>query len=563
MATDFTSDIDNALDELVQGEKAWADQSLDARRRLLDRTLKLVVDHADEWVAAAIGIKQLPPDSPLVGEEWMSGPYAVATAVSLLSHSLAQLADGISPLQDATFGVTREGRVTVKALPLTTYDKLLLSGFSAEVWLQPGVTRADAISTAGLAQRDPTHTSGVGAVLGAGNIFSIAPLDTIYELFAHNRVVALKVNPVTDAMLPVWAKILAPFVEIGAVRLLTGGAEAGEYLVNHKLVDHIHMTGSALTHDAIVYGTGPEGARRKAADEPLMDKEFSSELGGVSPTIVLPGEWSKADLAFQAEHVATQRLHNNGYNCIASQVVVLSSRWPQREEFLAALHSAIQHAPNRPAYYPGSDKRVAAAVSSYPDAERIGERVLVNNPADREALLNTEYFGPVLGVIELDSDGPDFAVEAARTANEEFVGTLGINIIAHPDTIAEYGSAFDDMIEGLRYGTIAVNAWTGVGYLTPAATWGAFPGHRRNDVQSGIGVVHNAFLIERPERTVVRGPFRPMPRSVTHREMSISPKPPWFINNRTAATTGRLLVGFTGSPSWLKLPQIFASALRG
>ena len=47
------------------------------------------------------------------------------------------------------------------------------------------------------------------------------------------------------------------------------------------------------------------------------------------------------------------------------------------------------------------------------------------------------------------------------------------------------------------------NAWTGVGYLTPAATWGAFPGHSRNDIQSGIGVVHNAFLIDRPERTVV------------------------------------------------------------
>ena len=62
---------------------------------------------------------------------------------------------------------------------------------------------------------------------------------------------------------------------------------------------------------------------------------------------------------------------------------------------------------------------------------------------------------------------------------------------------------------------------------------------------------------------MVRGPFRPSPRSLLHREASISPKPPWFVDNRTAARTGRLLTGFAGAPSWTKLPAIFASALRG
>jgi aldehyde dehydrogenase (NAD(P)+) len=76
-------------------------------------------------------------------------------------------------------------------------------------------------------------------------------------------------------------------------------------------------------------------------------------------------------------------------------------------------------------------------------------------------------------------------------------------------------------------------------------------------------VVHNALLIDRSERTVVRGPFRPLPRSVMTGELSISPKPPWFVDNRTAAATGRLLVDFVGRPSAAKLPAIFASALRG
>ena len=95
------------------------------------------------------------------------------------------------------------------------------------------------------------------------------------------------------------------------------------------------------------------------------------------------------------------------------------------------------------------------------------------------------------------------------------------------------------------------------------AGWGAFPGHTRNDVQSGIGVVHNGFLIEKPERTVVHGPFRPSPRSLVGGELSISPKPPWFVNNRTAAGTGRHLVSFAAKRSPAKLPAIFASALRG
>lgn len=511
------SQIDQALEDLVEGEKTWASLSLAARRGLLDAVRALTVRHATEWVDAAVGIKQLDPASPLVGEEWMSGPYSLAAGLGALSESLAKLDAGRSPLDDAEFGYAPGGRTTVKALPLNTFDQLLLSGFSAEVWLQPGIEKAEAIRSAGLAQRDPSRTNGVGAVLGAGNIFSIAPLDTIYELYANNRVVALKLNPITDPLLPVLTKVLAPFIAVGAVRILTGGAETGTYLVRHKLVDHVHMTGSALTHDAIVFGTGEEGARRKAADEPVLDKEMTAELGGVSPTIVLPGVWNKADIEFQANHVATQRLHNNGYNCVAAQVVVLPKRWAQRDEFIAAIRKAVNDAPARAAYYPGSDVRVATADASYPDAQHLGAhgaRVLVVDPADREALLRTEYFGPVLGVIELDVPDENFAEEAVRVANDEFVGTLGVNIIAHPDTIKGMGDKFDHLVEKLRYGTIAINAWTGVGYLTPTATWGAFPGHKRNDIQSGTGVVHNAFLLDRPERTVVRGPFRPAPRSV-------------------------------------------------
>jgi aldehyde dehydrogenase (NAD(P)+) len=563
--------IDRALSELAAGARAWPACGLAQRRDLIQRVHTAAGAQADAWVNAAALYKQLPDGSQLRGEEWTSGPYAVLTATAVLAESIAALEAGGSPVDGYRFGTAPGGRTTVKILPHGVYDRLLLSGFTAEVWMPPGVSGATVRRQAGLALRDPSGPGGVGVVLGAGNITSIPVLDVLYELYANNRVALLKLNPVTDVLFDVFSKVLAPLIGLGLVRIVRGGADVGTYLVHHDLVDHVHMTGSALTHDAIVWGTGAEGAARKAAGTPLLAKPISSELGGVSPTLVVPGRWSEADLRFQAEHVATQKLHNGGYNCIASQIVVVSSDWPQKEAFLRHLRDALAKAPARPAFYPGTEARVAQACQAYPDAEQVRSRVLISVPGDTgdpddttpEPALVTEYFGPVLGVMELPGDAPAFLAAAVRTANERFAGTLGANIIAHPRTISALGTAFEQAVADLRYGTVGVNAWTAVGYLTAPATWGAFPGHTLDDVQSGIGVVHNALLLAGPERTVLRGPFRPAPRALLHGERSISPKPLWFVSNKTAATTGRRLVGFAAKPRWSALPGIFISALRG
>jgi aldehyde dehydrogenase (NAD(P)+) len=554
-------DLDIAIADLKRGEATWAATPVKRRRELLEQMHALVGQHAEAWVTTGVGYKGIPAGSPLTGEEWLSGPYAMLTGLAALAGTLQAIEAGRSPVDGYRVSRGPGGRVVVRGLPHTVYDQLLLHGFSAEVWMPPGVDEATVRAKAGLAELDPTHTDGVSVVLGAGNISSIPPLDVLYELYAHNRVVLLKLNPVTDPLLPVFQQVFAPLVALGVLRIVAGAADVGGYVVHHEDVSHVHLTGSAATHDAIVFGPGEDGRRRKAANQPLLTKGITSELGGVSPVIVLPGNWSAADLTFQAEHVVTQRLHNDGYNCIAGQVVVLSSDWAQKDAFLAALATAFDRAPARADYYPGSDQRVAAAVAAYPSAKRFGRdkgRVLLAASAgeDRTPMMTTEYFAPVLGVIELPGTGREFLVAAVRTANDDFVGTLGVNVIAHPATMKELGAAFDQALVDLRYGCIAVNTWTGLGFLTPTASWGAFPGHT-------VNVVHNALLLDGPERTVVRGPFRPSPRSLLHGEFAISPKPPWFVSNKTAGTTGRRLTGFAAAPSWGKLPGIFASALRG
>jgi aldehyde dehydrogenase (NAD(P)+) len=557
------------LDALVagmkQGESRWAAMGLSARVDLLADVHRSVAASAAEWVAGAVRAKGLEAASPLVGEEWLSGPYCTLTALLALQHSLAAVARGRSPIEGKHLGTAPGSRVTVPALPSNRFEYLLLHGFTADVWMKPGVTADQVRSRAGLGAQTPSETDGVGLVLGAGNITSIAPLDVIYELVANNRVVLLKLNPTLDELLPAYEAAFAPLIDLGLLAIVVGGGDVGGYLAQHGGISHVHITGSAATHDLIVWGRGEDADRRRAAGTPLLKTPITSELGGVSPIIVVPGDWSAADLAFQAEHVATQRLHNGGYNCIAGQVVVLSSDWPQRDAFVEQLRIAMDTAPSRRAWYPRSAERVAAAAAAYGNAERLGPdggRLLVDARGSDAASVveTTEYFSPVLGIVDVPGTGQAFVDAAVDRVNRDFVGTLGANVLVDPATMKVLGAGFEDAIARLEYGTVAINAWTGVGFLTANASWGAFPGHTLDDVQSGIGVVHNAFLLADIERTVVRGPFRPFPRSAIGREFALSPKPPWFVSARSARTTSELLTHFAADPSWAKLPRIFGSA---
>ncbi|ROS74458.1 aldehyde dehydrogenase family protein [Cellulomonas sp. PhB143] len=558
--------LDRAVSDLEDGARAWLGLSLARRAALLEETCATVRAQAQRWALTARDIKGLDAGSPLVGEEWLSGPYATLSGFGTVARSVAGLAAGHSPLAGITTGTAPGGRVTVPVLPRTSKEAVLLHGFRAEVWLRPGVSEEEAVARAGLAQRTPQVSGGVGLVLGAGNITSIPPLDVLYEIVAHNRSVLLKLNPVMAPMMSVYLAALQPLVSAKMLRVVQGGAPEGGYLVQHPGIGHVHITGSVVTHDAIVWGTGEEAAARKAAGTPVLTKPITSELGGVSPIIVVPGRWSASDLRFQAEHVATQRLHNGGYNCIAGQIVVLSKDWPQKAAFLDELRGALERAPRRKAWYPGSAGRVESAEAAYPGCERLadGTRLLVDLTAEDDAstIENTEYFAPVLGVLELGGTGQEFLDTAVETVNRDFLGTLGANVLVDPAEQKRLGAGFREAVARLEYGTVAINAWTGIGFLTATATWGAYPGHTLQDVQSGIGVVHNALLIDSAERTVVTGPFRPFPRSVAHGEAALFPKPPWFVTARSAQATGRLLTGFAGAPSWWRMPRIFASAFR-
>jgi aldehyde dehydrogenase (NAD(P)+) len=572
-----TGRLDAAIADLHIGARTWAALTLAQRVTLLRAVRTSVTAATEDWANTAAVSKGLDARHPLRGEEWLSGPYSVLGALDASIETLSRLARGANPLDGITIDRAPGGRTRVHAFPLTGIDSFLLSGYTGEVWLEPGVTPNQARARAGLAQRTPTESGGVGLVLGAGNVTSIPVLDVLYELLAHNRTALLKVNPTQDSLVPIYKRAFAPLIEPGFVRIVRGGPTVGSYLTGHPDIAHVHITGSAATFDTIVWGASTGSAtqgedaattRPRTERRPLLQKPITAELGGVSPIIVVPGEWSAADLTYHAEHIATMRLQNSGHNCIAGQVVILSADWAQADAFRAELRRAYANAPERPTWYPGAPSRVHGATDDYPDALVLGDRVLVEIDGDDDAtaLQRTEYFAPVLGVVTVAGTGQEFLDAAVAYANDELQGTLGANLLIHPGTERSLGAGFERAITALRYGSIAINGWTAFGFITPTLTWGAFPGGTIEDVGSGIGVVHNALLLDDVERSVIRGPFRPLPRSLPilngGGRFTILPKPPWFVSARTGAVVSEGLTRFRATGGVLGLIRTLTRALR-
>ncbi|NMO04478.1 aldehyde dehydrogenase family protein [Gordonia sp. TBRC 11910] len=551
------TDIDEAVDALTAGAARWVVMGLTERITLLERTKRSIAAAADDWVAAAIDAKGI-PTGPLEGEEWMSGPYATLAGFGAIIDSLTKIDAGKSPASGLPTHTAPGNRTAFRMLPGNLFEYNLFHGFSGEVWLTPGVSADAARRRAGLGATRRGENGGVGLVLGAGNISSIGPLDVLYELVAHNRVSVLKLNPTFASLTPAYSAAFAPLIGAGLLRIVNGGADVGQYLTAHPGIDHVHITGSAATHDMIVWGSLTD-----KAGEPKLRKPITSELGGVSPIIVVPGDWTVEDLRFQAEHVATQRFHNCGHNCIGGQVLILSADWPQKERFLTEIRRVVDRLPARAAWYPGTDAKVAAALDAYPDVEQLNGRVLleVNDSTSQDAL-TTEYFGPVLAHTELPGVGIDFLCAAVDFANDRLDGSLGASMIVAPGDRAAMGSRFDDAVADLRYGTIGINVWSAIGFLVPALLWGAFAGNTLHDVGSGIGIVHNSHLLDDVERSVVTGPFRPFPRSIARGEFALSPKPAWFVTARSATGAAERLTRFAARPSWRRLPGIFSEAFR-
>ncbi|MBZ0271136.1 aldehyde dehydrogenase family protein [bacterium] len=558
------ADIDAAIETLAANKDAWRRVPPVERVALIEAVMDATLAAAPAWAAAGWAAKNLDPKSPRAGEEYLAALYPTMRNLRLLRDSLKDIVVHGRPRLPGKIGTRPGGQVVVPVFPTGLYDRLLYAGFSAEVWLEPGVTPEDVEKNQAAAYREPGGPGKVALVLAAGNVGSIGPMDAIYKLFVEDQVVLLKMNPVNEYLGPHFVRAFAPLFDRGFLRLVYGGAEEGAYLCEHPKIDEIHITGSDKTHDAIVYGVGAEGKKRKAERKPRLDKRITSELGNVSPVIVVPGPWSEADIRYQGENIASMLTNNAGFNCNALRVLVTHAGWSKREALIGAIEDALRRAPARSAYYPGAADRWEAFVGKHPEAHLFGERkgdelpwTLIPNldPAKNEDIcFQVEAFCGVAGETPLPAANVrEFIEKAAAFCNDRVWGSLNAAIIAHPLQTKDSatGEAIEKAIADLRYGTVGVNHWPALSYAMACTTWGAFPGHALHDIGSGIGSVHNTYMLPDPQKSVLRGPFRVMP------------KPPWFVTHRTAHELGPKLVELEHSPSPLKMPGIIATALRG
>ena len=546
--------VDALVARVASQKDVWLKVGLVDRIALLRRCQEGVLAVAEEWVRGGCELKGIAPGDPLEGEEWLAGPMTTLRNIRLLIETLEA---GGQPTPRAV-RERGDGQKVAAVFPADARDQLLFGGFTAEVWIQKGKPASQ-----GKIYREPPRAPGkVALVLGAGNVSSIPPMDFLYKLFAENEVVVCKMNPVNAHVGAKLERAFKPLIDDGYLAICYGGAQVGAHLAEHPLIDSLHITGSDRSYDAIVWGADPdEQKRRKAMNQPKNAKPFTAELGCVTPVLVVPGPWSEGDLAFQARHVAGMVVQNGSFNCNAAKVLVTARGWSERGRFLGHVDAALERTPARKAYYPGARDRYQGFVDRYPAARRLGPdapdvvpwTVIPDVPArDGEYALTTEAFCGILAETDVDTADPAvFLREAVALANERLWGTLSCCLLVHPATAKSHARELDQAIADLRYGGIGVNVWPGLLYGLVSPTWGAYPGHTAQAIQSGTGVVHNSFLFDYPEKSVLRAPFR------------IRPTPVWFPDHKTLAVVGRRITELEAAPSWLGAARVAIAALRG
>jgi acyl-CoA reductase-like NAD-dependent aldehyde dehydrogenase len=544
--------IDLAIAELYTKRDNWARVSITQRLGYLQDCLDRTIACAPEWTTAACQAKGIDPQAQLAGEEWVAGPISVIRNLRLLMTSL-QAGGQLPP---ANIYQREHGQVVAQILPANLIDRVLWLGYRGEVWLEP-----DTMPTQGKIYREYTPGK-VALILGAGNVSAIVAMDVLSKLFSENQVAIVKMNPVNAYVGKYLAQAFEPLVRDGFLRIVYGGAEVGAYLCQHPQIEAIHITGSHRTHDAIVWGTTEtEQQERKSAHNPRITKPITSELGCVTPILVVPGKWSRSDITFQARQVASSIAHNASFNCASGQVLVTASGWAQRAEFLAAVRQELAATPSRQAYYPGARSRYQTFLDRYPQSEPLGAGsseivpwTLIPNvpPLAGEYALTEEAFCGILAEVTIDAQtAPEFLDRAVEFANDRLWGTLSCTVLIDSKTQKRSATALDNAIAKLKYGAIGINIWSAMLFYFGSTSWGAYPGNSIEDIGSGIGCVHNSYLFDRPQKSIVFAPFR------------IFPTPAWFATHKHRLGMAKQLLKFEADPNWQNLPSLIFAALRG
>lgn len=548
-----------ALSDLYSNQTRWLFSSPLDRIELVERCIATVAESARNWVDVACEIKHIPTNSQCRAEEIVAGPVVAMRYLRLMLRNLKALDKSVPiPLPGClTKAETGRWRVPVMPVMRDLFDPVCFMNFQANVWLKPGLCEAEAAAATNLDQNRMPTTS---LVLGAGNVTGIFAADVLGKIFQEQHVALVKMHPLMDPLRPVIEQAFSPLLEAGCLRVISGDAAVGARATQHDLVDAVHITGSVAAHEAIIWGADhAERTRRKQVDEPLLDKPITSELGNVSPWIIVPGHYSSMQLQAQAENVAASITNNGGFNCVSTRALITWKHWPQREDFLSRLQAILSKLPRRVSYYPGALERFERFTGCKFDGDESRDGMAQLpwtlfrdvNPAESPLLCREESFVPVCAEMPLDADDEfDFVGKATDFANDGLWGTLCATLTV-PSAFrgSQRGRAeLNAAIDRLRYGTVCINQWPGIAFALLTLPWGGHPSGSIFDPQSGLGFVHNTFGLRAVEKTVLEGP------------LMVVPKPIWTPGHRHAEPIAWNLFNLYHQPTLRHVAELSYSA---
>lgn len=316
---------------------------------------------------------------------------------------------------------------------------------------------------------------GVLAVLGPYNFPADVPAGQIIPALIAGNGVLFKPSEKTPAT---GAMLVELFHEAGIpadlLRLVVGGAEAGDALVRHPDVDGVLFTGSARTGIAI---------NRVLAATP--EKIVALEMGGNNPIVL----WDTGDIVAAATIIAQSAFSSAGQRCTAARRLIVREALAkpviaELRKIIARLIIDHPHAEPAPFMGPVIDTEAADRLTEgFLKLISMGGRPLAHMkrpygelPFLSPALIDmtsvakrpdVELFGPLLQIVRVE----DFD-SAIREANATRYGLSAALIGGTPEQ-------FDRFWAGVRAGIINWNGTTfGMGGGAPFGGVGISGNHR-------------------------------------------------------------------------------------
>ena len=322
------------------------------------------------------------------------------------------------------------------------------------------------------------HDPSISLILGAGNVSCIPLLDAIYHLVAKRSVVYIKLNPVNEYLLPVYEKVFNNFISLGFMVITKGTVEESKYMTEHNGIDHIHLTGSDETYENIVYGRKLNNEEKKLKSlKKINKKSFSSELGNVTPIIIHPGNWTNAELKFQARKIVTAKLNNGGFNCISAQIVLLPDKWKHTDKLMKYIKHYMNKVDDRLSYYPNS-LNTLKSLEKDNNYERLNDESCATPHLSREIKAYSKYetseiWGTSIYFKKITYENDlDYAKNVIDYCNNTLWGNLGATVLFKKYNKKANEPIKNLYINNLKYGTVAINEWSAIGFIIPTLPWG-------------------------------------------------------------------------------------------